>query len=76
MRSLHATVKSSNQRVKRLQTRSNELITNQVIHLESQDADDISTVMGKATPIVQATFPDDSPQSIIILGATTEVQST
>ena len=62
--SLHTALRSSTKRVKRLQAKVDKLIERKAIHLESEDADDISHVMAEVDPTVRASFPEDSPQHI------------
>ena len=65
MKALHTSVRSANQRVRRMQARVDKLIAKDSIQLESDDVDDISDLITNANPIVQAKFQEDSPQRIL-----------
>ena len=64
MKNLHRTLKVSNQKVKRLQVKVDKLITNQSVHLQDSDADDVSRIITEMSPVVEDTFPLNSSQRI------------
>ena len=64
MKKLHHALKISNQKVKRLQTKVDKLIANQSVRLQDNDAADISRIIAEVSPVVEDTFPLNSPQRI------------
>ena len=64
MKKLHHALKISNQKVKRLQTKVDKLIANQSVRLQDNDAADISHIIAEVSPVVEDTFPLNSPQRI------------
>ena len=50
--------------MKRLQTKVDKLIANQSVRLQDNDAADISRIIAEVSPVVEDTFPLNSPQRI------------
>lgn len=57
-KSLHMALRVSDQKVKQMQAKVEKLIASRATHLQSEDADDVSSVIGEVSPIVQTTFPE------------------
>ena len=64
MKNLHRALKVSNQKVKRLQAKVDKLIANEAICLQDSDSADISHIMTEVSPVVEDTYPLNSPQRI------------
>ena len=65
MKNLHRALKVSNQRVKRLLLKVDHLISSQSMCLQDSDAADICDIVTEVSPVVEDTFPPDSPQRIL-----------
>ena len=60
----HRALKVSNQKVKRLQAKVDKLIANEAVYLQNSDAADISHIVTEVSPIVEDTYPLNSPQRV------------
>ena len=65
MKSLHRALKSSHQKVKRLQAKVDNLIASQSVCLQDDDAADISRVITEMSPVVEESFPPNTPQRLL-----------
>ena len=65
IKNLQRALKVSNQKVKRLQAKVDQLVTDQSICLQDNDAADISQIIAEVSPVVEDRFPSDSPQRIL-----------
>jgi hypothetical protein len=64
MKIFHQALKASNQKVKRLQTKVDKLIANEALHLQDSDSADMSNVVTEVSPIVEESYPLNSPKRI------------
>ena len=64
LKNLHQALKASNQKVKRLQAKIGKFIANEAVRLEDSDSADISHIVTQVSPIVEDTYPLNSPQRI------------
>ena len=64
IKNLHLALKVSNQKVKRLQAKVDKLIANEAICLQDSDSADIFHIMTEVSPVVEDTYPLNSPQHI------------
>ena len=63
MKNLHRALNTSKQKVKRLQV--DQLVEEQSIHLQENDAVDISHIDAEVSPDVEDQFSPDCPQRIL-----------
>ena len=64
MRNLHTSLRVAKQQAKRLQTKVDQIIANEAIPLQPNDAEDFAQIVEDVSSTVKENFPDNSPQRV------------